>query len=366
MWMNPAVQKTLSILLLIGVGVLIRSKIKSKESLGGVKVLILSIALPATIFVALLKIEIEPQLLFLPLLALGFNLLLLGVVYKVLPMMGIARSKAQGKTLMMLLPSLAPGLSCFPFLAEYMGDSSLALAALADVGNKVFVLILLYMLAMHWYYKKVSHTSANKGRLKDLLLSLLREPVNLMIVSAIILLSFDLNIKALPEFMQSAVGRMSAMMTPMILIFIGMAVKIKWDQIGPILSFLSFRSAFAFLMSALLILLLPALAPAAILVIVVFPQSACSFWPFAHMAAIDALEEKSPQKTFDTEFALSVLAFSLPFSTTLILAICSLGEFFFNPYLLLLMAGIMFLIAFVPKLLLAIKPQLKESVQVKS
>ena len=53
---------------------------------------------------------------------------------------------------MMLLPSLAPGLSCFPFIIVYLGDEYLALAALADVGNKIFVLILLYMLAMHWYH----------------------------------------------------------------------------------------------------------------------------------------------------------------------------------------------------------------------
>jgi len=347
--MNPAVQKTLSLLLLIGVGIIIRSKLKSKESLLGVKVLILSIALPATIFVALLKVEIETHLLFLPLIALGFNLLLLGVVFKVLPLMGISRDEPKAKTLMMLLPSLAPGLSCFPFLAEYMGDESLALAALADVGNKIFVLILLYMLAMHWYYKEVEFETNSNGRLKSLALSLLKEPVNLLIICALILLSFDLNINALPAFMQSAVMRMSAMMTPMILIFIGMAVKIKWEQMRSIFTLLALRSGFAFILSALLILILPAMVPAALMVVVVFPQSACSFWPFAHMAAVDTLEEKKTKKTFDTDFGLSVLACSLPFSTILILAICSLGETFLNPYILMLTAVIMFAVALIPR-----------------
>ncbi|MEL6633065.1 MAG: hypothetical protein AAFQ83_16495, partial [Bacteroidota bacterium] len=82
---DPALQKTLSLILLIGIGALIRGKIRSKEALSGIKVMILSVALPATIFMALLKIEVDASMLFLPVLALLFNLLILGICYKGLP-----------------------------------------------------------------------------------------------------------------------------------------------------------------------------------------------------------------------------------------------------------------------------------------
>lgn len=66
--------------------------------------------------------------------------------------------------------------------------------------------------------------------------------------------------------------------------------------------------------------------------IVVFPQSACSFWPYAHMAAVGQLESKSsdPSKarTFDLDFAMNVLACSMPFSVILIPVIYSSGDFF--------------------------------------
>lgn len=350
MWTNPAVQKTLSLLLLIGIGALLRSKLKGPDALGGVKVLILSIALPATIFIALLKIEIEAHLLFLPVLALAFNFIVLALMRPLLTVLGIEHDSAGGRTLKMLIPSLAPGLSCFPFLIEYLGEESLALAALADVGNKIFVLILLYLLAMHWYYQRATQSKGNGQKLKGLWLSLVREPVNLMIAAAMILLALGMNISALPVFMHDAISRMSGLMTPMILLFIGMAVTFRWEQMRMIFSLLAFRSGFAFLLSAILAFLMPGLTPVMILLAVVFPQSATSFWPYAHMAAIDRMEGTSPTKTFDTELALSVLACSLPFSTLLILAICSMGTFFTNPYVLLLTAGLLFTLAILPRI----------------
>lgn len=343
--MNLALQKTLSLVLLIAIGILLKKKIKNREQLGGVKMLILSIALPATIFVALLKIEIEPALLFLPLLALGFNVLMFFASRFFLPYFGVAGDSAASRTFIMLMPSLAPGLSCFPFLLEYLGEESLALAALADVGNKVFVLIILYLVAMNWYYRRRSmnldESHKKENRMKGLLLSLVQEPVNLVIVSALVLLGLGLNLNALPAFLQDSVLRMSALMTPMVLLFIGMAVRFKGQEFVMIGKLLCWRSGFAFLLSAALVALLPAASAPLLLLAVAFPQSACSFWPFAHMSAVAHLEEaeikeeKGPSATFNLDLALNVLALSLPFSTVLILAIFSMGSFFANPLHLL-------------------------------
>lgn len=74
--MNFALQNTLELLLIIGLGLLLQKKI-AKEDLKGVKTVILSVALPAVIFVALLKIKLESSLLIFPVLALSFNLIML-------------------------------------------------------------------------------------------------------------------------------------------------------------------------------------------------------------------------------------------------------------------------------------------------
>jgi hypothetical protein len=63
----------------------------------------------------------------------------------------------------------------------------------------------------------------------------------------------------------------------------------------------------------------------------IFPQSACSFWPIAHMGAVQNLERHTKGRTFDLKFGLNLLAFSLPFSTAIILLICSFGDIFVKP-----------------------------------
>lgn len=343
-----ALQKTISFLLIILIGVLLKKKLKNKEQLGGIKILILSIALPATIFVALLKIKVDSSLLFLPLLALVFNVIMLLAARIMLPQFGIRKDSPDSRTMMLLLPSLAPGLSCFPFILEYLGEESLARAALTDVGNKVFVLILLYLLAMQWYYtrrRQIQGAASTEGvstrnRLKDLMLSLLREPVNMVIVTALVMLSLGWNLSSLPVFLQDPVSRMSILMTPIVLLFIGMAVKFQKAEMSLIFKLLSFRAGLAFLLSALFLTFVPAATPAAILLAIVFPQSACSFWPFAHMSAVSSLESDDAAKTrkddseptFQLDLALNTLALSLPFATVIILSVFSMSEFFLTTW----------------------------------
>ena len=77
--------KIISFLILIGIGVLFRSKIKNKEQLDTIKNLILTVALPAVIFSALLKINLTAALIYPPLIVLSFNLLLFLSVRWILP-----------------------------------------------------------------------------------------------------------------------------------------------------------------------------------------------------------------------------------------------------------------------------------------
>lgn len=352
--MNPALQKTISVLVLIFLGFLLKYKIRGKEQMKGIKTLILSIALPATIFIALLKIEFEASLFYLPIFALFVNGLLFFLAKYSLPWFKIDPKSKQGRTITLLFPSLAPGLSCFPFIMEYGSEDALAMAALADVGNKVFVLVILYLVAMHWYFKlNTTNPEENKSssRLKQLLLSLVKEPVNLAIILAIILLYIGWDLESLPVFLQEPVSRMSLLMTPMVLLFIGMAVKIDLRQFRTIGVLLLYRAALAFLISGLFLLFLPMeLSLAMSLVLVAFPQSAVSFWPFAHMSVISETE-KGASKTFDIDLALNFLALSLPFSTILILSISVFPSVFMSGTNLILIAAGLLMVLIVPRLI---------------
>ena len=329
--MNPALHKTLAFALIVGVGVLMRRKLADPRQLDGVKALILSVALPATIFVALLTIEVEPALLALPVLALAFNGALFLATRAALPAAGVDPDSPRGRTLQMLVPSLAPGLSCFPYVLEYLGDGPLAWAALADVGNKVFVLVLLYLLAMHWHRRLRAQPEAADGSWGRLGRALVQEPVNLVLVAGLALVAFGIRLDALPLFLQDAVERMSALMTPMVLLFIALAVRARRGDALLLTTALCGRAGFALGASALVLALVPMPSPEAAVLAVVFPLSACSFWPYAHLATVEAMGDEGAAPVFDVDLGLAVLAFSLPVSTALILAVCSAGETFSRP-----------------------------------
>ncbi|WKX74940.1 hypothetical protein [Zobellia laminariae] len=105
--MNFALQNTLELLLIIGLGLLLQKKV-AKQDLKGVKVIILSVALPAVIFVALLKIKLDSSLLIFPLLALAFNLVMLLASKYLLNTTLSKEENSKKRTIMMLMPSLAP------------------------------------------------------------------------------------------------------------------------------------------------------------------------------------------------------------------------------------------------------------------
>ena len=331
--MSPAITKTVYLIMIILIGLMMKKKIASKDQKDGIKTIILSLALPATIFIALLKIEFSLEMIMVPVLALVFNLVIFGLLDKFPLKNSLGIPPNQYRALSLLIPSLAPGLSCFPFVAEYAGEASLALVALADVGNKVFVLVIAYTIAMKWYFAEnnIQNTS-RRSKVKDLIISLVGEPVNLVILAAIIMLAMGLNFNSLPGFIQMSIDKISLIMTPLVLLFIGISVKLTLQQVRTIFTFLFMRSGLAFLFSGILLLILPVTDVSTMLLIIVFPQSACSFWPFAHMSAVSKLEKKQhdQEKTFDLDFAMNILACSLPFSVILILGIFSVGEFFAN------------------------------------
>lgn len=352
--MSIALQKTCSLLLLILIGYLLKNRLVKEEHRKGLKTIILDLALPAMILVALLKIEIDSELIFLPILILIWNVIMLIIAKIALPPLGLKKESAQSRTWLLMIPSLAPGLSCFPFLLEYLGEDALAWGALADIGNKVYVLIISYLIAMSWYYRHLGLGSQSSGnKVKQLLLSMFQEPINLVIIVALLLLSFGLRIENLPGFLGESILMLKAIMTPLVLLFIGVSVIFKWGQLRTIVSILLMRAGFSLILSAIFISLVKLPSEAAVLLAVVFPLSACSFWPFAHMSAIRKLEIGKgivPEKgTFDLGLGINILAVSLPLSTVLILSIFSSGSYFTFPAHVFTLGGILVILPIFPR-----------------
>lgn len=362
--MEETLGKSLSFILFILIGVLLKKKF-TKEEVKGLKNLILTLALPAMIFVALLKIDINKNLLILPLLALIFNGLLFGITPILLILFKIPKTSSIGNSIKLLFPSLAPGLSCFPFIAEFLGEEFMAKAAMADLGNKLFVLLILYLVAISWFYKNNSlGKESTTNKVKSLLKSLVLEPVNLFIFVALILISFGIHMSDLPNFLSKTLTRLSLIMTPLVLLFIGLAIKLKRHQIFQILSILLLRASVSLLIVGLFVTLCGITTNNEVLFILAFSLSACSFWPFAHMASINLKETdlKVKNRTFDTEFALAILALSLPLSVGLILGILSVGNTFSKPINIFLLASLLFTLGSIFPLLQTVSKGLKKNV----
>jgi hypothetical protein len=246
-----------------------------------------------------------------------------------LPMiMGKNTPEANKRTLMLMLPSLAPYLSCFPFLVEFSDDTVIGLAAIADTGNKIFILIFLYLLAMYWAYGK--EIFGKKEIKSNKLIDTLLQPINLSIIIALAASLVGIRLETIPVYFQESLSYLRNLLTPMIMIFIGLAVKIKGQQFKLILGLLLWRSAIAFALSALAIGLFDFNSLATVLLVVAFPQSSCSFIPYAQMSIFSNLQDR-PKALFNPALALSLLAISLPFSALAIVWIYSSGDFFASP-----------------------------------
>ncbi|WP_439132262.1 permease [Polaribacter sp.] len=362
--MDGALQKTISFLLFIFIGFLLKKKISTGDETRGIKSLILTLALPATIFIALLKVKIDGNLILFPFLALGFNIVLFAITPLLLTLIGININSKKGRSARILIPSLAPGLSCFPFILEFLGDASLAKAAMGDLGNKFFVLFLLYLVALKWHYKNADfEANSLKTKLISLAKTLLYEPVNLFIIVALVLVSFGITLDKLPNYLSITLTRLSYIMTPLVLIFIGLAVKIKKRQFFELSSLLLLRAGFTLLFIVGIVFFADITIKKDILVMIAFTLSACSFWPFAHISAVNLKEktENTAEKTFDANFALSILALSLPISVILILGILTAGNTFTEMKNLLLLGGILFSIGLVYPIFLKLNTRIKSS-----
>ena len=146
-------------------------------------------------------------------------------------------------------------------------------------------------------------------------------------------------------------------MTPLVLLFIGLAVNIKRKQLFKLLSLLFLRAGVVAVLVGTFILLGNISVQNDILALLAFGLSACSFWPFSHIAVVEAQEKEieKKQRTFSSKFAVNILALSFPLSTILIMAILSSGNLFSNAVPVFILGAVLLLFGCLPFLMKRIR-----------
>ncbi|MGI0487761.1 AEC family transporter [Pantanalinema rosaneae CENA516] len=346
---DSVLQKAIALILLIFAGYLLKPKFKDPASVGAIRNFILNAALPATIFLSTIEIDTKLDLVVLPSFALAINLALMVMGCLVAWLLMRNAEKAKTRAMILLFPSLAPGLTVYPFIEQFLGRQGLAWAALADMGNKLFVLIGLYALAIYWYQQSAAENpqASVKFQWKSIGTFLFTEPVNIAIVLGFLIAFWNAS-GLLPLALSDAIRKLAACATPLILFYVGISFNPKAFQFGTLAMVLLARTGVGFLISAAAIALLKPTSVEALTLFVALPQASCSLWPLLHATKINtqrSLAVTQPVSDarpifFDTEFATSLLAMSFPFSILVLLIVFSSGQFFQSPVHLGLSGGI--------------------------
>ncbi|NEP35511.1 MULTISPECIES: hypothetical protein [unclassified Moorena] len=347
-----AIDKVIPLVLFIAIGYALKGKFQKPVAVGAIKTLIINALLPAALFLSTIKIDISQGLLSLPAFGLAINVFLLGIGWLLTGLVIPSKEKAKARSLILMFASLAPGLTVYPFTQEFLGEQGLALAGLMDVGNKCFVLIGLYGLAMYLHQRSVDNFHINFSKFKRIGLTLIQEPANLALLLGLSIGALNLGKTLIPEIVLQALQRLAACTTPMILFFVGISLKPKTLQLRKILLILLVRSAVGFWFSAAVLILFKPDTLAETLLAVVLPQSGCSLWPLLYASQINMLDQEQHRRThptFDTEFALGLLTTSIPISIAVNLIIFSNSEFFISPSHLGLVGSILLILFSIAK-----------------
>tara|TARA_A100000164_G_scaffold273175_1_gene245154 strand:+ start:76 stop:1158 length:1083 start_codon:yes stop_codon:yes gene_type:complete len=338
--MSLILSEIVSFFFLIFLGVLLQKKFDKPSRKNGLKDYILNIALPTTVFVSLLSINVQKEYWLYPLVGIIFDVAILICSPFLIKISGLSSSRKKN-TLFLLLPSFAPGLSCFPIINEFLGNEALAKASILDFGNKLFVLLFLFLVAFQLHKNKIQpYGKISKKPLKTIFKNVIREPINIALFLAFSLIFLEYNYENLPNLLISLTDKIKNTLTPIVLIFIGLSLVINKKSIAEIIPILFLRAGLSlFLVNSILLVFGRHSTNDSILYFILALSSA-SFWPISHMTFINALEKNLGLKnnTFDIKFALKFLAYSLPFSTITILILMTKDEFLRNTNYLFLIS----------------------------
>ncbi|GCF11242.1 AEC family transporter [Dictyobacter arantiisoli] len=139
-------EKTVPLLLLFVLGIVLKHLgVLKKEDGRSVGQLLMNVIIPATVVGSLLSAKIEPALLLLPLAGLCLDVVLLGVAFLLVPLLGL-RTQTKGAFLI-AFPTLELGTIGYAVMLAVGGITGLTFIALYDLGNALFFFLVVPTLA---------------------------------------------------------------------------------------------------------------------------------------------------------------------------------------------------------------------------
>ena len=188
----------------------------------------------------------------------------------------------------------------------------------------------------------------NKISIKSILKNIFLEPINAVLVISILMLSFGFNVNDIPAIITDFISRLKDTLTPLVLIFVGLSIIFAKQALREIIPLLFIRAGISLFLIGLIGTFTDFGGVDDSTFYVILSLSSVSFWPFAHMTLIDKIEKnaKFKERTFDIQFGLNFLAYSLPFSTIFILLFLSNSEKLVNVSSLFMLALIMIVVGF--------------------
>ncbi|MDR4888552.1 AEC family transporter [Fredinandcohnia sp. QZ13] len=240
-------EEFLYIMMIIALGyVLKRIHVLKEEDGGVISKIIFKITLPALVLVTFDRIEIETNLILIPIIVLIY-----GIVVSLLGLLIFKNEERELKgSFLMMSSGFNVGLFAFPLVYAIWGMSGLTYFSMFDVGTSVIVFGIAYILGSYFSNEGLSLKPLEIG--KKLLKSI---PLMSYVIASIL----NLNHIKLPDMVIEVAGTISAANMPLSLLLLGLYLNFKFEKQfeKPMLKFLTFRYGVGLLVGITLLFLLP-------------------------------------------------------------------------------------------------------------
>ena len=215
-----AFSRVLPILLLVGLGVLIRRRAwMAPGTIDDLRRLILGITLPAALFLAFLRVDLEPQ----------HAIIVASVFLACLAVLGMApRLRRWAGIRVESMPNLMAGFEAgmlgYALFAAVFGAAELYRFAIVDIGQVLFVFFVLATVV-------TVRSTGQRPPLSDTLVTFVRNPVILAILGGIlgsvVGLGDALDAHPLGEALLTTASLLAALTTPLIAIVLGYSTSLR-------------------------------------------------------------------------------------------------------------------------------------------
>jgi len=215
-----AFARVLPILLLVGLGVLIRRRdFLSPGSIDDLRKLILGITLPSALFLAFLRVELEPK----------YGVIVVSVFAACIAVLAIAPWLRRGVRIVPdsmpnLMAGFEAGMLGYALFSAVFGAAELYRFAIVDIGQVLFVFFILATVV-------TMRASGRRPPLAGTLAAFVRNPVILAILAGIggslVGLDETLDSHSLGESLLTTIGLLAALTTPLIAIVLGYSTSLR-------------------------------------------------------------------------------------------------------------------------------------------